>query len=310
MNILVINPGRRNYIVEYFLKLRKKFNLNIFLIDPDKNIPSFSFKNTKNYTCPGASKKNKFKKFLRKFVSKKNIKIIFPLSHWELTTLAEEKEYYQKKKIKVIVSNKKVINICKNKISTFKILKKNNIFSPSIINFKRIKNSLPIIKKRILGNGSKDQQIYFKKDEIPKKDNKNFFYQKFYKWQEYGLDILNDLNGEYFHSCGRKKIILRAGDTDRAKVILNKKFIKIAKEISKTIKHVGILDVDFLYNGSKILILDLNPRIGGGYPFTHEAGFNYLEQILNWCYGNKKKITFKKKLSSLYFSKGISLHKN
>ena len=72
MNILLVNPGRRNYIVEYFLLLKKKFNLNIFLIDPDKNIQSFSIKSTKNYICPPLTKKNKFKKFLRKFVKDKS----------------------------------------------------------------------------------------------------------------------------------------------------------------------------------------------------------------------------------------------
>lgn len=311
MNILLINPGRRNYIIEYFLNLKKKFKLNLFLIDQDRNIPSFSLKKTKNFVCPPASKKKKFKNFLRKFVRKKNIRIIIPLSHWELTSLAEEKEFYQRKKIQVIVSKKEVINICKNKINTFKILKKSNILSPSIVNFKKIKNSLPIIKKKILGNGSKDQQIFFKKDEVPKKDNKEFFYQKFYNWQEYGLDILNDLDGNYYHSCARKKLSLRAGDTDKAQIVFSNKFFKIAKKISKAIKHVGILDVDFLFNGSKTLILDLNPRIGGGYPFTHEAGFNYLEQILNWACKKKKKINFnKKKYIQQIFSKGISLHKN
>ena len=62
MNILLVNPGRRNYIVEYFLEL-KKFNLKIFLIDQDKNIPSFSLKNTKNYICPAASKKKNLRNF-------------------------------------------------------------------------------------------------------------------------------------------------------------------------------------------------------------------------------------------------------
>ena len=311
MNILLINPGRRNYIVEYFLKLRKKFNLNIFLIDKDKNIPSFSLQNTKNYICPPASKKKKFKKFLRNFVYQNKIKIIFPLSHWELTPLAEEKIFYKKKKIEVIVSEKKIIEICKNKIKTIKFLKKNNILFPSIVNFNKIKKSLPVIKKRVLGNGSKDQQIYFKSNEIPKNNNRNFFYQKYYNWEEFGLDILNDLNAKYIHSCARKKLLIRAGDTDKAKIVLNNKFTEIAKKISNHLKHIGILDIDFLFNGSKILILDLNARIGGGYPFTHEAGFNYLEQILNLACKKKKKLNFgKKKYIQQIFSKGIYLNKN
>ena len=42
MNILLINPGRKDYIINYFLKLTKKFKANLFLIDPDKNIASFA----------------------------------------------------------------------------------------------------------------------------------------------------------------------------------------------------------------------------------------------------------------------------
>ena len=50
MNILLINPGRRDYLVNFFILLKKKYNLNIFLIDPDKNIPAFKVStHTKNF---------------------------------------------------------------------------------------------------------------------------------------------------------------------------------------------------------------------------------------------------------------------
>ena len=49
--------SRRNYIVEYFLKFEKKFNLNIFLIDKDKNIQVFLTKYKKLYLPPAKKKK-------------------------------------------------------------------------------------------------------------------------------------------------------------------------------------------------------------------------------------------------------------
>ena len=133
----------------------------------------FPYKIQKIIFAHQLQKKKKFKKFLRNFVYQNKIKIIFPLSHWELTPLAEEKIFYKKKKIEVIVSEKKIIEIFKNKIKTIKFLKKNNILFPSIVNFNKIKKSLPVIKKEC--DGSKDQQIYFKSNEIPKNNNRNFF---------------------------------------------------------------------------------------------------------------------------------------
>ena len=41
MNILLTNIGRRTYIVKYFEELRKKYKLNIFLMDSNKFVPSF-----------------------------------------------------------------------------------------------------------------------------------------------------------------------------------------------------------------------------------------------------------------------------
>ena len=64
MNILLINPGRRDYLIKYFCNLQKKFKIKIFLIDPNKNIPSFKVtKKTLNFICPIAKKKKNFQNF-------------------------------------------------------------------------------------------------------------------------------------------------------------------------------------------------------------------------------------------------------
>ena len=57
MKILLLNPGRRDYLVKYFLDLSNKFNLKIFILDSDKNIPSFKISKKKNFICPKANEK-------------------------------------------------------------------------------------------------------------------------------------------------------------------------------------------------------------------------------------------------------------
>ena len=168
---------------------------------------------------------------------------------------------------------------------------------------------MPVIKKRVLGSGSKDQVIIKNLYDIPRENSKKFFLQKYLNCQEYGVDILNDLNGNYIHSSFKKKILMRAGDTDKAILVYSKFFEDFAKKISFALKHIGIIDVDFLFNGKKIFVLDINPRIGGGYPFTHEYGYNYLEFILSKIINNNKNIKFNiKKKNYNMFSKGISIY--
>mgnify|MGYP001234109106 CR=1 FL=1 len=92
MNILLVNPGRRDYIVNFFLLLKNKYNLNIFLIDPDKNIPSFKVSPlTKNYVCPKVKNSKIFFSFINKFILKKKIDVIFPISDRELKILSKKK---------------------------------------------------------------------------------------------------------------------------------------------------------------------------------------------------------------------------
>ena len=76
MNILLINPGRREYLVKYFLDLSTKYKSKIFIIDSNKFIPSFLVsKETRNFVSPKCRKKSNFQHFLRNFVKKNKIKI-------------------------------------------------------------------------------------------------------------------------------------------------------------------------------------------------------------------------------------------
>ena len=313
MNILLVNPGRRDYIVNFFLSLKKKYNLNIFLVDPDKNVPSFKVSTlTKNNVCPKVKNSKKFLSFLNKYVLKNKIDVIFPISDRELKILSQKKKFFMKKGVNVIVSDLKIIENCQNKIKFSKYLKKFNILCPKIITKKNIKKNLPVIKKEVNGSASKNQEVIFKSSQINKNYEKKFFFQKFLKYQEYNLDILNDLNGNYLHSCAKKKLFIRAGETDKAVMINNKVFENFAKKLSKVLKHIGVVDVDFFYNKKKFYVLDINPRLGGGYPFTHLYGYDYIDKILFMIKNPNKKIFFskKKKLSSIIFSKGISIYKH
>ena len=59
-----------------------------------------------------------------------------------------------------------------------------------------------------------------------------------------------------------EKILIRSGDTDKAKIVKNKIFEIFTRKLSYFLKHTGIIDVDFIYRNNKIFILDINCRIG------------------------------------------------
>ena len=99
---------------------------------------------------------------------------------------------------------------------------------------------------------------------------------------------------------------MRFGETDIAKVINNKKIKELSKNLSKNLKHIGNLDCDIIYDNKKKIpyIIDINPRFGGGYPFTHLSGNNFLHNYLANLLG--KKFKNNKKNYKIY-SKGITI---
>ena len=224
---------------------------------------------------------------------------------FELDVLSINKELFEKKKIKVVVSESKFIKNCLNKLNFYKFCVKNSINTPKIyLNFDK-KNRSKLIMKEIRGSGSNNQSIVNKKNLL--KLPNGYFLQKYIYGEEYGMDILNSFNGEYVHSFTRKKLLMKNGETDQAIVVREKRFNDLAKKISKITKHIGNLDIDFLVtNKNKILILDLNPRFGGGYPLTHLSGFNYIEYLIESAKDKKYNFKYKNNKNNLILSKGIS----
>ena len=290
IKVLLTNVGRRTYFIKYFNDLIKLgYPLKIYLSDMSMDTASFYVnKNFKKVIFPevSLSRKNYVKKVMT-FCKKKKINLVLPLTDLDLYILAKYKNYFLKNKTTVVISNVNLIKTFHNKIAAHNFCLKKNINSPKIFNDIKFIN-FPVMQKKITGSGSQDLKfIKNKKFLLPLKD-KNFFFQKFIKGKEYNMDILNDLKGNYLHSTTKLKLLMRAGETDKAQIVKKKIFNKLGKKLSNLIQHIGPIDVDFIMDKKKnIFFIDFNLRFGGGYPFTHEAGSNYLKAIID-NYMNKK----------------------
>ena len=112
-------------------------------------------------------------------------------------------------------------------------------------------------------------------------------FQECLRGQEYGADIINDLNGNHRNVIIRKKIAMRAGETDIAELVDSNVIKGALERLGRATKHIGNMDVDvFLVDGTPY-ILEMNCRFGGGYPFSHMAGCNLPLAIVSWLDGKE-----------------------
>lgn len=312
MNILLTSAGRRTYLVEYF----KKALGGQGKVYASNSIDTYTLHQADGYVITPAIYDKEYINFLISYCKKNQISAIISLFDIDLPVLAKHKDEFEKEGIKVVVSDYNVTQICNDKWSTYEFLVRLGLpQTPSYLNLENLKNDIaegvvnyPFILKPRWGMGSigiykacNEQELlvfyaklhkeifdtYLKYESQVDKDS-CIIIQQMIKGQEYGIEILNDLKGNYVSTFAKKKVAMRSGETDIAETVETVPFEDIAKLISAHLHHVAMLDVDcFVTETGERIVLEMNCRFGGQYPFTHNAGVNVPLQIIKWLNGEK-----------------------
>lgn len=285
MNLLFTNSGRRTYLIEYALELKNKGFLNeIFVADTNENTASFYISGSiKTLITPRVSEgEDSYLNALLNHCIDNSIDAVIPLMDFEFPVLSRNKILFENKGCRVVISDELVISNTLNKKNNYIFNNQNNIPTPlSYFKVSDFPEETPCVQKKVLGSGSIGISFHKCKKTISNFREGVDMLQELIVGQEYGIDVLNDLNGNFIHACCRKKIAMRSGETDKAEVVYNDKLYDFAKKISVAYKHIGNMDIDIIKDEKdNIWCIDINPRFGGGYPFTHVAGFNYLMFII------------------------------
>ncbi|RJN31603.1 ATP-grasp domain-containing protein [Nesterenkonia natronophila] len=99
--------------------------------------------------------------------------------------------------------------------------------------------------------------------------------QKWLPGIEYGVDgvFAVDRSSRMLGVLARRKDQMRGGDTDVATTVSPNPFHSAMRGIGNLLRPAGAIDVDFRETAEgEPLVIDINPRLGGGYPFCHRAG--------------------------------------
>lgn len=299
MNLLFTCVGRRKYLIDFFkIELEKLDKGLIIGTDATDLAPALSSCDIK-YKVPSVYEESYIERLIE-ICLKHDVKAIISLSDLELPILAAAKPLFKDIGVKVLVSEPEVITICSDKWKTYQFTLENNIPSPktyislnSVI--KDLSNgslNFPLIVKPRWGSASfglfivDDEEmlndkflqcsIDIKKSHIAKfaLDESCVIVQEYIIGKEYGIDIFNTIEGDYKGLVSKLKLSMRAGETEKSTSVCSKKFSSYSKIIASKLKHVGNLDCDFLENENGLFLLEMNPRFGGGYPFSHYSGGN------------------------------------
>jgi carbamoyl-phosphate synthase large subunit len=297
-------------MIEYF----KKTLNGMGLVHASNSILTYSLTQADRYIISPQIYDDDYIGFLLDYCITNDIKIVIPLFDIDLPILAKNISIFNNAQIKIIVSNSDTIQICNDKWLTYNFLKRIGIkHAETYVDLSEVQNALknghivfPVILKPRWGMGSIGIFQADNYDELSilyKKLQKDIF-QTYLKYEssidrnyciviqskiigkEYGMDVFNDLNGNYITTVAKRKIAMRAGETDIAEIVDKSLFEPIGMVLAKNLNHIANLDVDcFITETNEVYILEMNCRFGGQYPFSHIAGVDFPAQIINWING-------------------------
>ena len=307
MNILFTCAGRRTYLLKYF---REQLGNDGKIIGADMQLTAPALSVADVRVRVPAVYDERYVEALHQICEIHHVDVLISLNDLELPILAAKKRLFENIGVKVIVSSPEVIDICFDKLRTADFVTSLGLRSPkTYANLESAMDALakhelefPLVIKPRWGSASigiefvdnvEDLKIVYELirrktlkgilGEVSQSEEDFILIQEGIIGKEFGLDVINDLNGKNVSVVVKQKLAMRAGETDKATTVDNAELRHIGEVLGSQLAHIGNLDCDILEMDGKYYVLELNPRFGGGFPFSYEAGVNLPKAIIDWA---------------------------
>lgn len=289
MNILILSSGTRNKVVQYF-KAALKDKGRVICTDMSNLAPSIyeadQFYTVPRMTAPG------YIDVILDICKKEKIDGVLSLIDPELSLLAENKERFAAVGTTVIGSTYELCEMSLDKFQMFRWLTEHGYrCAKSYIDKEAFfadvaagKAKYPVFVKPARGSASiAISKVYDRETiELLFAHSDGLMIQEFLDGQEIGADVYIDMNSHRVVSIfTKKKILMRAGETDKAVSFQDEKLFALIKQFAEEAGYTGQIDIDLFQVDSEYFISEVNPRFGGGYPHAYECGCNHMELIVN-----------------------------
>lgn len=280
INILILSAGRRVELIKCFKEAAKIKGIksNIVTADISKTAPAIYF-GDKNYIIPRIGEHGYIESIID-ICNKEKVRLIVPTIDTELMIMSENKELIEEKtQAKVLISDKRVINICRNKKNTNKFFQDNGFGVPKEITSEDIEMEnyeFPLFIKPLDGSSSINAFKINNKNELMffREYIKNPIIQECIEGKEYTIDAFIDFDGKPVTIVPRERIATRSGEISKGKIVKDRELINEVKHVIEVLKPIGHITFQCMKTKEGIKFIEINPRFGGGAPMSIKAGAN------------------------------------
>ena len=288
-NILILSAGTRNKVVQYF---RNAFAGQGLVIATDMSpLAPAIYEADEHYTVPRMTDPSYLDVILG-ICRDEHVDGLLSLIDPELSLLAEHEEDFAAVGTTVIGSSYDLCEMSLDKMEMFRWLSAHGYrCAYSWDDLGEFENALavgkarfPVFVKPIRGSAS----IAISKVEdldtlrLLWAHDSGLMVQELLDGQEIGADVYIDMvSGEVVSIFTKKKLRMRAGETDKAVSFRDPALFKFIERFVREAGYRGQIDIDLFDVGGEWCVSEVNPRFGGGYPHAYECGVDHMSLIAN-----------------------------
>ena len=311
-NVLLTCAGRRNYLLDHFRQALAGDG-QVFAADSDPLAPAMQEADLALVVPPVGQEG--YVECLLELCERHRVRLLCSVNDLELPILAEHRARFDAIGTTTTVSSPEVIRTCADKWQTYRWLRAQGIRTPRT--FRSLADAhlalalgeitFPLVVKPRWGTASIGIELPTDAEELnlahrlleirlrrtiigpmgAADPEHTVLVQERLGGGEYGMDVVNDLEGLHVCTFVRCKLAMRAGETDRAVTVADDALHTLGADLGRRLGHRGNLDCDVFVDGGRASVLELNPRFGGGYPFSHAAGADVPAALLAWARGRE-----------------------
>lgn len=298
MNILILSAGTRDKVVQYF---KKELAGKGRVIATDcSNLAPAVYEADAFYLVPRITDPGYLDEILN-ICKKEKIAGVFSLIDPELSLLAKERERFLTVGTTPIVSDYDLVETCFDKYRMFGMLQKMRIPTARCYadkeSFYKAQEAgeiaYPVFVKPVRGSASIHINKVESKQEIEVLCDlyDDLMIQEYMDGQEYGADVYVDmLSGKCTDIFVKKKIKMRAGETDKSVSFKDDKLFALIQNFAETSGFRGMIDIDIFEIDGVYHISEVNPRFGGGYPHAYGCGVNLAAAVVKNLSGRENEV--------------------
>lgn len=296
-NILILSAGTRNKVVQYFKKTL--IGKGLVIATDCSNLAPAIYDADKYYIVPRMIDDG-YLDVILDICKNEKITGVLSLIDPELSLLANNVDKFESVGTRVIGSSYELCERSLDKYEMYKWLVENGYkCAKSYMDkdefFADLDNEMakfPVFVKPARGSASISISKVTDRETVDLlfAHEDGLMIQEFLDGQEIGADVYIDMiTGEVVSIFTKKKIKMRAGETDKAVSFKDEKLFELIKKFVIRAGYRGQIDIDIFDINGEYYISEVNPRFGGGYPHAYESGSDHMSLIVNNLEGKANK---------------------